>query len=173
MSVKTAVVEAVEESKNSKRSSKDLSLEALLLLLNTDRLDSLQTSIIEEFKTLKERQDLVSRLHNLLQAINTETTTDGELKIEKNKELQKLLKEAKTLGVEVKEGKTTFTVAERERLVENIRMTVEDLNTKNDMQLQKVTRLTNERYEMFQMVNSIFRPLHEAKMSKARAVSGR
>jgi len=66
-----------------------------------------------------------------------------------------------------------YSREERERLVENIRMACDDLNMENDMQIQTVTRLTNERYEAFQLARSIMKPLHEDKINKARALAGR
>ena len=84
-----------------------------------------------------------------------------------------MLKQARLLGAEIDEEKLKYNNEERERLIENIRMTIEDFNVQNEMQLQMVTRLTNERYESYQMARSILKPLHDDKMSKARAISGR
>ncbi len=61
----------------------------------------------------------------------------------------------------------------RELLIENIRTSIDDYNTENDLQLQMITRYTNERYETFQMVRSIMKPLHEDKVNKARSAAGR
>lgn len=150
---------------------KNLSLEALILLINAERLKHLQDKTEKEFKSLKERQDKVAELHNILKAINAATNSKGELDVTNNEQLKGLLKKAKELGVEVKDG-NKFNRDERDRLVENIRMTVEDLNVQNDMQLQTISRLTNERYESYQMARSILKPLHDAKTSYARAMRG-
>jgi hypothetical protein len=40
------------------------------------------------------------------------------------------------------------------------------------MQIQTISRFTNERYETYQMARSILRPLHEDKQRKAREISG-
>lgn len=150
---------------------KDMSLEQLVLLLLTDRLRYLQEKTIDEFNQLKERQDKVTELHKILKMLNSQTNEKGELVV--TDELKELLGKAKEYGVDLKDGKERYTKDERERLVENIRMTIEDFNVQNDMQLQTVTRLTNERYESFHMARSIMKPLHEDKINKARAVSGR
>lgn len=149
-----------------------LSLEQLILLINSERLKTLQDKTQNEFKELKTRQQNVKELHDILKAINKATGEDGYLDASGNGELQKLLDKARELGADVKEGKTSFNREERERLVENIRMTVEDLNVQNDMQLQTISRLTNERYESYQMARSILKPLHEAKTSYARGMRG-
>ncbi|MCP5507666.1 MAG: hypothetical protein H7A37_05150 [Chlamydiales bacterium] len=150
-----------------------ISLEALVLLINTERLRTLEGSTEKELKELTARQKIVSDLHNTLSAINDATDSKGKLTIKKDSDLYKMLKEAKKMGVKISKKEGSFDSNERERLVENIRMHIEDLNVKNDMQLQKVTRLTNERYESYQMARSILKPLDEDKKNKARAVSGR
>jgi hypothetical protein len=84
-----------------------------------------------------------------------------------------MLKQAKEYGVDLKDDKFKFNKEERERLIENIRLTIDDCNVLNDMQLQTITRLTTERYESYQLARSIMKPLHEDKTNKARAIAGR
>ncbi len=150
----------------------NLSLEALILLINTERLKHLQEKTEKEFKELRERQDKVKELHDILKAINAATKDDGKLDISKNEELQAKIERAKELGADIPDDKTKFNREERDRMVENIRMTIEDMNVQNDMQLQTISRLTNERYESYQMARSILKPLHEAKSSLARGIRG-
>ncbi|MFQ5729195.1 MAG: hypothetical protein ACE5GN_02400, partial [Waddliaceae bacterium] len=126
----------------------------------------------KELKELKERQAKVAELHKVLKAINAATDANGKIDCSKNDELKKLLKKAKELGADVKDDKFKYNKEERDRLVENVRMSIEDLNVQNDMQLQTVSRLTNERYESYQMARSILKPLHEAKISHARGIKG-
>jgi hypothetical protein len=148
----------------------NLSLESLILLINTERLKSLQSNTLKELTELKKRQSKVAELHKVLKAINSATGSNGELEISNNEELKQLLQKAKDLGIEVQDDKTYFNREERDRLVENIRMSVDDLNVENDMQLQTVSRLTNERYESYQMARSILKPLHDAKISFAKGI---
>ncbi|PJD97583.1 MAG: hypothetical protein CK425_02850 [Parachlamydia sp.] len=164
--VLTTALEKPEESDPNK-----LSLEALLLLINTERLRQLKEETIKEFSTLKDRQTKVSKLHKVLQAINNATNNKGEMDCTRNEDLKKLLQEAKDLGVDIPD-KQNFKKDERDRLVENIRMSVEDLNIQNEMQMQTITRLTNDRYETYQMARSILKPLHEDKINKARKIAG-
>lgn len=147
----------------------DMSLEALVLLINTERLKFLHTKTHKEFTELKNRQDQVRALHTLMKKINNATDGNGALDIANNPELQQLIKDAKELGVETIDDKTSYTKEERDRLIDNIRVTSDDLNILNDMQLQTINRLTNERYESYQMARSILKPLHDAKM---RAIKG-
>ena len=98
----------------------NLSLEALILLINTERLKELQNKTEKEFKELRERQEQVKELHDILKALNAATKEDGSLDFSKNEELKGKIERAKELGVDIKEGKTSFNREERERLGENI-----------------------------------------------------
>ena len=149
----------------------ELSLESLALLINIERLKYLENKSIKELNELKQRQDEVSSLHKLIKAINS-ATVNNTLDLSTNGDIQALLTQAKASGVDVKDDKTFYNKEERERLLENIRLTVDDMNVLNDMQLQTVTRLTTERYESYQLARSIMKPLHEDKTNKARAIRG-
>lgn len=150
-----------------------MTLETLVMLINTERLKYLQETTDKELNELKDRQQDVRTLHKVMKAINGATDEKGNLDISKNQDLQKLMKEAKDLGIDIKDGKNKYNKEERDRLVENLKMGVEDLNVQNEMQLQKVNRLTNERYESYQLARTILKPLHDDKLSKARAIAGR
>jgi hypothetical protein len=155
-----------------KSNPNDMSLETLSMLVHADRLHYLHNKIQSELGTLKQRQDKVAALHKIMKKLNVATTDTGELDCSKKDDIQKLLKDAKALGVEIEDGKHKYSKEERDRLIENFRMTIEDYNVSNDMQLQAVNRLTNERYESYQLIRAIMKPLHEDKMGKARAVKG-
>lgn len=163
----------VDEIDNGEKDSDELSLDALVFLINSERLRYLQEETLKEFKSLKERQDQVAKLHELLKKINAATDENGNLEIGNNQEIKDLLNELKDLGIDTKDGKVSFNKEERERLVENIRMTVDDLNVQNEMQIQTISRLTNDRYESYQMARSIFKPLDDTKKSIARGMAGK
>lgn len=150
-----------------------LSLDSLILLIHSERLRSLREQTTKEFGDLNERQAKVRKLHETMKSVNQSTNAKGELDLKGNDDLKELLAKAKELGLEVNCDKNKYSKDERERLVENIRMTIEDLNVQNDMQMQTVHRLTNERYESFQMARSILKPLHDDKQNKARQMAGR
>lgn len=155
---------------NSTVDTANLSLEALILLINAERLKYLQDRTNSEFKELKKRQEHVSDLYKLLKKINANTSDAGEFDCSENQELQDMLKKAQGVGVDMKEGQHKLGKDDKDRLVSNIRMTIDDLSVKNDMQLQTVNRLTNERYEAYQMARSILKPLHDAKMKVAQGL---
>lgn len=147
-------------------------VEALALLVGAERLKFLEGKISKEFKELKERQDQVSSHNKLIKAINS-AQNNGELNIANNEELKAKFARAQELGVDINLEKTSYTKDELERLNENIRITIDDLNVLNEMQLQTVNRLLTERYETYQIMRSIVKPLHEDKIAKARAAGGR
>lgn len=157
--------------KLSETNPEDMSLEAMVLLLTTDYVRELESKMRNEFKELKSRQDKVRFLHKLIKAINKSTDDKGKIDWSDDEELKELLDLAREMGVEIPEDQYKFKEAEKNRLLENLRMTVDDLNVENDLQLQTITRLTNERYEAFQMARSIMKPLHEDKVNKARKLA--
>lgn len=168
--VEEVLTDAIEAAEGNANDPKNLSLESLILLINSSRLKYLQENTFKELGELKGRQTKVAELHKIMKAINNATDASGNLDLTKNEEVKKLIESAKELGVDVQKDKTSYNREERDRLVENIRMTIEDLNIENDMQLQGVSRLTNERYESYQMARSILKPLHEAKTSLAKNI---
>lgn len=150
----------------------DWSLEKLLFLVHTDRLKLLEDKSGTTLDTLTENQDKVAKLHDLIAMINEATDKDGKINVQKGSELEKLLKEAEEMGVKIAKTDGEFTDKEKERLVENVRLQIENLNVKNDMMLQEVTRITNERYEMYQLTRMAHKVLDEDKKNKARAIKG-
>lgn len=163
--------EAVDEiSENT--DPKSLSLESLALLINADRLKTLENNITKEFVELKARQDKVSTLYKVIKAVNS-ATVDDAFDCTNDTDLQALLQKAKEYGADIKPEKLTYNRQERDRLIENIKITADELNVLNDMQLQTISRLTTERYESYQLARSIMKPLHEDKVNKARAIAGR
>lgn len=169
----TKVLDTAEVEKTEPSKSENHSLETLAFLINVDRLEYLRKQTEKELDELKTRQNHVRTLHKLIKAINAATDSKGNLDFTKDEELKKKIKEAKELGVELKDDKFKYTKEERDRLIENIRMSVEDFNVQNDMQIQSISRFTNERYESYQLTRNILKPLHEDKLNKARSSAGR
>lgn len=147
-------------------------VETLALLVGAERLKHLEQKITKEFQELKTRQEHVSIHNKLIKAINA-AQHNGELDLTSNEELRSKLLKSHELGVEINLEKMKYTKEDVERLTENIRITVDDLNIMNEMQLQTVNRLLTERYETYQIMRNIVKPLHEDKISKARAAGGR
>lgn len=150
---------------------KNDSLEGLTLLIQKQKLEQLKDNTHKEFTELKDRQKQVRELHNVQKAIHKVTQDDGSFLL--NDELKDLLLKAKEFGIEADSEKTNFSKEERERLLDSLGMTISDLKIQNDMQMQQVQRLTNERYETYQMTRAILKPLDEAKRRLAAEIKGR
>lgn len=164
---------AVEEVDETPAASQNgMSVESLTLFMTTTRVNQLEEQMRKELKDLRKRQDKVRRLHDVLKAINKTVNEKDGINWENDKELKALLDEARKLGADIPEGKYKFNSSERMRLVENIRLTIDDFNLQNDLQMQTITRLQNERYESYQMARSILKPLHEDKINKSRKIAG-
>jgi hypothetical protein len=153
--------------------AKKVSTETLLLLITYDRLNYLEKASRDELKELKKRQQEVAFHHKLIKALNTATDKEGKLDITELADLQEMLQKAVEMGVDIDTTKLTYDREERDRLLDNIKMTVDDLSVQNEMQLQRISQLTNERYESLQFARAMMKPLHEDKQSKARAIAGR
>ena len=147
---------------------KNLSTESLALLLTADRLRQLEADSRRELHELRERQKKVAVLHKFIRTVNAGTTSKGEFDAADIKDFGEMLAATKQLGVELDESKLKYTTEERDRLLENVRMTIEDYNMLNELQLQTISRMTTERYESYQMARSILKPLHDDKLNKAR-----
>ena len=149
-----------------------ITIQQLMLLLSNERVEDSRIGSERELRELIERQKVVAELHKVLSGINSETTKEGTLQVKEGTTLHALLKKAEELGVSLQKTEGSFERDERERLVQNLRLTIEDLNTRNEMQLQKVTKFTNERYEAYQMARSILKGPDEANKSSARKIAG-
>lgn len=160
------------QSIQSSRDTKEISLESLSLLVHANRLKHLEKKVTNEFVELKKRQNQVASLHKLIKTINL-AMNNGEFDCSNNPELQELLKIAKEYGVDLHDDKTKYNKEETERLIDNIRITSDDLNVLNEMQLQAISRLTTERYESYQMARALLRVHDDTKKSSARAIGGR
>jgi hypothetical protein len=149
------------------------SLESLALLVCTKKVKDIELRVAEEFEDLKKRQAQVRYLHKLLKVVNARSDNKGKFDASQDSELKRLLDEAAGMGIMLPNGNYKFNAEETNRLIDSIRMTCDDLNLQNEMQMQTISRMTNERYEAYQMTRSIMRPLHEDKVNKARAIAGR
>jgi len=145
-------------------------LETAITLFCIDQEEKCETEMKEKSKELQERQLKVKYLNDLLQIINNSLDEEGSLDLESKDDLQDMLKEAKEIGVDISD-KTYFTEQEKDRLIENIRITCDGFNVENNMQIQDIQKLTTHRYEIFQLAKSIIKTLHEAKLNYARGMA--
>ena len=150
----------------------NMSIETLALLVQADRIKLLERKMREKVDIVKERQSDVRFLHSLLSKINNALDEDGELHIKDDQELKDMLKRAREMKVDIPADKTSWDKDEKDRLVDNLRMSCEDLSNENQMELQDSQMLMNQRFETYEMTKSILKPLHEDKVNKARKIAG-
>lgn len=133
------------------------------LLIETDgRLDAKKfEQIITELKN-----DLDVKLSNEIKPLDA--VNDAQ-KIDRLKEKyrihQEFLDDTLKSGNDIRKDTEFYTKEQRDRLVDNIRMNMDDLNVQNDMQLQKVSRLNNESYESYQNARLMLKTLHDTFMT--------
>lgn len=160
---------------------KKQSLEVLLLEIRAARTQYIRENIVKEVKELKERQAEVKKFHEVIAKINALTDGDGEVKVDE--ELYDMLQKAVSTEEEGSFAKIDnlkiFNVGEsykpedRVRVIETVRMHIEDLNTQNEMQIQSVTQYNNELFETYQMLRAIDKPYDAAGRQCARGIAGR
>lgn len=170
----TPEVEAIQTGRQVNRNRGQLSVESLALVCCTTGVSRVENQMANEYVELRERQERIHVLHQLQREINASSEAGEGFDWSDNPELQALVERARELGVPIpgEQGDYVFDEADQRALMENIRMTVDDLQMLNDLQLQKIANLTNRRYEFYQMARAILRPLHEAKVNAARKAGG-
>ncbi len=99
---------------------------------------------------------------------------EKEGKVQEAKELRDEASElkdvAKAMGADA--SKNTYTKEEKEKLVENLRMTSEDIQTLNQLQTQTVSRLNNELHESLLIGRDIIKKVHEILSLMSRGIRG-
>lgn len=179
---------------NGNQNRDKLGLESMTLLVVRQAINNLNTKSERELHQLKERQGWVSDLHKLQRTINNCKDASGNVNLDlSDPAIAQLLSDIQNpmqkrsrinhdaanplddpdpayLGLEFDPKKGTYTKDEATQLLDNVRSAVEDLNVENDMRLQSLSRLMNERYEAYQLARAIMKPLHDDMVQKARAI---
>ncbi len=168
--VEAEKIDKIEDKENIKPS---YSLETLALLVNKQRVDQLEDKLRTNFKDLKKRQEEIKGLQSLIRALNRATDDDEKLDFTENAELKELyIAMDKRFELSLPQG-TKFAGAARERVIDNIKMAVDERNLENDLLMNTIQQLNNERNESFQMANKIIKTLNDAKMRVTQALAGR
>lgn len=148
-------------------------LEEALLAFLKQHLDSINGESRKELNELHQRQDKVTLLHKLMQAINSATTDNGSFDCSDDNDLKDMLTKAKDLGVNLQDGKFSFNPQEKDRLLDNIKMTADDFNVQNDMQIKTIERLNYDVHDSYGAAKSIAKELHEIYKGMIRGMNGR
>jgi hypothetical protein len=163
------------------KSIDDYSIHELLELIRLERTKNLNESHEKELKELTKRQAQVRFLANLKRIVTLANQDNGGFNAN-IEELQKLIakanesenEELKTLlqDAGIVEGKESYTKEEKTNILDSIRLSIEQLNVLNDMQMQVVTRLESETNDTIQMCLAGQKPLNNVISAMARAIKG-
>lgn len=113
-----------------------------------------------ELKQLKEEQDKVRSMQELQQAIAVVGDDTSSIAITDN--LQEAMNSAKEYGANIPEyNDNVINHAQRIDLQDRLRIAIEHLNQDNDLRLQGISRITNVLHEMYALMRTIMRTMHE------------
>ncbi len=158
-------IDAAEEGSN-------LTVEELALLLQVDRLETIDQQMQDASTTIRDRQEDIRLLHDAIAKINNALDDKDRLDIADNEELQELFQQLRDeLDIDIDPAKTYWKSEEKDRLIEALRFRCEDLNSINQMDLQDIHLFMTKRYEIYELTKSILKPLHQDKVNKARKLS--
>jgi hypothetical protein len=117
------------------------------------------------------------QIGTLLESVRALTNIDRDeawTQVQGIRDLRKGLQEAhEQRQVEIKWPVDSYNRDERDALVSALDMACKDLNLQNDLQMQDLNRVYQDRLEVLQMARSIMKNLHDDKVHKARSANGR
>lgn len=169
------VTSSTEEVEEAPKTAKWARIEGLVYAILMSRLDSIDKKAAEAGEELLKLQQEMKKLQDLLAKILAETDPKtGGLDASKNEELQKLLAEAKELGLTFNNpnDKFVFSKFDRDTLVSNLEGLSKTKQTELNLQAKKMERLFTERNESLKYANSIQKTLDDIKMKIARTLKG-
>lgn len=158
-----------------------ISTETLAKLIGSDHLAHLEIRMKNELKKLSEGQEKVVFLQTIVQTINSFAVKDKMVDISQGNasqatQLMEWLGKAQEMGLvipkKIKESlsNSVWDVEDKEALLDNLRMTIENWNTNNETQLQLTIRLVSQQDQAYQFMRAIMKPIHEDKQNKARKI---
>lgn len=110
------------------------------------------------YKRIKHRTDQIDKLTLLTQKINS---VNGEIDWTNNDEMKALLDEARGMGVDIPEGKTTWTLEEAKLLKENIDMRKDSMEKVTQLERTDMQRYLQESSQCHQARSNILKLLKE------------
>lgn len=122
----------------------ELTIQQEAHLLHILHVRTLKAKLDKEAAELRERQEKIKYIHEILQDINNSMDDKGGMDITQNQELQEKLKEAKEMGIKLPEGKTTFNTHECKRVIDNLHYTIDDWEKDDSLQMRKLQNMYTE-----------------------------
>ena len=129
---------------------------------------------------LRQRQEKIRFLHDLIQEINSLTTDGSDLNLSPDPEIQEKLAAAAKMGVRIPTApdsnpdnptyKTTYSNIERDRLVENLHLTSDELDKDNKMAAQRITILIQESDRYVMLASQVMKYEQKAKQGATQGI---
>lgn len=131
---------------------------------------------------LRQRQEQVRFLHNLIQEINALSQVEGkemQLDFGSNPEAQEKLRMATEMGVKIsvtsKPGepivyKTSYSLFEKEKLLENIHLAADELDKDNKLAMQRITLLVQETDRYVMLASQVMKYEQKAKQGAVQGM---
>lgn len=136
------------------------SLQWISYALSQDAISQNIDTQRNELTKLKEEQDKVRAMQELQQAIAVIGDDNSSISITPN--LRASLDKAKENGANIPEYKDgIITKDQRIDLQDRLRVAIENKNQDNDLRLQGISRITNVLHEMYALMRTIMRTMHE------------
>jgi hypothetical protein len=112
--------------------------------LHMSRVRYLREQLDQHAVILRERQNRIKFVHEIMQEINNKMDEKGTLDISNHPDLQTRLKIAKDMGVNILADQTKFTTHQCNRLMDNLNYTVGDWEMENTTDLKKIQNFYTE-----------------------------
>ena len=125
--------------------------------------EKLKSNIDNHAAEVKQRQDKMRLINEIIYEINNLTDEKNSLDISQNSDLLEKLDILRSLGVSIKEGKTSFNSLERDRFIENLHLAGDNWDKDNRHQLQKMEIVIKELDRHMMILKDIERKEKQSK----------
>ncbi len=134
-------------------------------------IDSIEERLRFEFNKISDRQGEVSKLHGLIETLNNAAKEGGSVELS-TEELADFQKRAAELGVKLPKLDTKITKEQKDSVIQNINMRVDDLGTLTQKDFFKLQTLNQRKMQLWELLSSMEKMHHDIIMSIARKIGG-
>lgn len=132
-----------------------------------DKIDNLGAEVSMRHDQMRLINEIIAEINDL-----TDEKNSFQISTEKTPELIKKLQVAKELGVKVKDGQFKFNAIERDRLLENLHISLENWDKQNRFQTQKMEIHVKELDRLMLLLKDVERKEDQAKRSMLAGIKG-
>lgn len=132
----------------------------------------LKDKVHEEMAELRQRQDKIKFIHEVMQEINNLTDNEGMLNLKAHPELKEKLKQALEMGIKLPVDKDSFDTHARKRLVDNLSYSAGDWEKEDSLQMRRIQTLYNETEQSLLIAKDVQSKLKSVIDGMAKAIRG-